>query len=367
MKVTGFGLYRFRLPLTGPLVLRGATLEHREGLLLRLEGEDGASGWGEASPLPGFSRESLPDAARDLQNLAASIVGQDVTDGWVGADGELARLLDGMGLAPSVQFGLELAAWSLYAEAYGVTLPAVISPGSRPTVPVNGLLAGSPDEVLEGARRMRGAGYEAVKLKVGGRAVAEDAGLARAVKDTLGEDVSLRLDANRAWSPGEAREFARGIEGLRVEYLEEPLADPSGLEEFARESGVPVALDESLVGMEPGSLVDHRYAEAVVIKPSLLGGLSRALRLAGRAAGLGMRPVVSSAYETGVGTAALVALAAGIGKEEVPAGLDTYRRLAEDVIEPRLSLPAPRLRVREATNWRQVVRRRLTPEEDSVG
>jgi O-succinylbenzoate synthase len=297
-----------------------------------------------------------------LHNLAASIVGQDVTDGWMGADGGLARLLDGMDLAPSVRFGLELAVWSLYAVTCDVTLPAMISPESRPTVPVNGLLAGSRHEILEGAQRMRRAGYGAVKLKVGGREVVEDARLVHAVKDALGEGVSLRLDANQAWGLDEARGFARRIEGLRVEYLEEPLSDPAGLEGFARESGVPVALDESLVGMAPESLVEHRYAGAVVIKPSLLGGISRALRLADRAVSLGMRPVVSSAYESGVGTSALVALAAGTGDEEVPAGLDTYRHLAGDVIEPRLPLPAPRLRVHEATARHRVVRRWLSSE-----
>lgn len=364
MEVTGFELYRFRLPLTAPLLLHGETLEYREGLLLRLIGEDGASGWGEASPLPGFSPESLTDAARGLRTLAASIVGEDATDGWVGAEGGLSRLLDSEDPAPSVRFGLELAAWNLYAAATNATLPAVISAGFRDGVPVNGLLAGSSGEVLEGARRMRRAGYEAVKLKVGGRAVAEDVGLVRAVGGALGENVSLRLDANRAWSMDEAREFARGIEGLRVEYVEEPLADPAGLGEFAREEGVPVALDESLVGMAPEVLAEHGYAAAVVIKPSLLGGLSRALRLAERAVGLGMRPVVSSAYETGVGTAALVALAAGIGEEPVPAGLDTYRRLAADVVEPRLPIPAPRLRVREVVSRRGIVKHRLSPDAE---
>ena len=362
MKVTGFDVYGFRLPLTGRLVLRDATLTDREGLLLRLSGEDGLSGWGEVSPLPGFSPETLPEAAVGLRSLAASLVGRNVTGEWMGADGDLARLLDGMEIVPSVRFGLELAAWNLYGASTGASLPALISPGHRPTVPVNGLLAGSPDEVLEGARRMRDAGYVAVKLKVGGQPVSEDVALVRAVAEALGGDVALRLDANRAWSLDEALGFARGIEGQEIEYLEEPLADPAGLEEFALKGGVKVALDESLVGMEPESLAEHPYAGAVVLKPSLLGGLSRTLRLAERAVGLGMRPVVSSAYETGVGTAALVALAAGIGTGEIPAGLDTYRRLAGDVIEPRLPLPAPRLRVREAVSWNGIVRDRLSPE-----
>lgn len=347
MKITGCDLYRYDLPLTGPLTLKDKTLHRREGLLLRLEGEYGATGWGETAPLPGFSVESLADAAHELRELAASMMGREMSDGWIGAEGTLSRELDRLDLAPSVRFGFETAAWNLCAAARGVTLPGVISPRPRSVVPINGLLAGSPAGVLKEAHRMRNAGYEAVKLKVGGRSVEEDIDLVRRVKEVLGEDVSLRLDANRAWSFEEGARFARGVSGWVIEYIEEPLADPAGLEEFARTCGLPVALDESLVGMAPEALEEHRYAGAVVLKPALLGGISHTLRLVERALEFGMQPVMSSAYETGVGTAVLVALAAGIGEEEIPAGLDTYRRLAEDVVEPRLPLPAPRLDVLE--------------------
>ena len=103
----------------------------------------------------------------------------------------------------------------------------------------------------------------------------------RELGEELGDSISLRLDANRAWGYEEAAEFVRGAP--RFEYLEEPLADPARLPELAREFGVPVALDESLVGMEPEELEEHRYARAVVLKPTLLGGISRTLRMAERA------------------------------------------------------------------------------------
>ena len=368
MRITGFSLYRFGLPLTEPLVLKGTRLESREGLLLRLEGEGGAVGWGETSPLPGFSHEGLSGAARVLGDLAASAVGQESNDGCIGMDGTLARALDRRDLAPSVRFGFELAVWNLHATSRGVELPALISAHTAAVVPLNGLLAGPGSEAVGEARRMREDGYEAVKLKVGGRPVAEDVAIVRAVGEVVGEGVALRLDANRAWTLEQAFEFARGIEGVGVEYMEEPLADPSGLEGFARACGVPVALDESLIGMAPEALERHRYAAAVVMKPTSLGGISRVLRLADRATSLGLRPVVSSAYEAGVGTAALVALAAGIGGGGIPAGLDTYRRLAGDVVEPRLPLLASHVSVREAApSGRVVVLRRLSPQAQAVG
>ena len=345
MNLASFDLYRFSLPLRGPLVLGGTTLRRREGVLLRLSGDDGSEGWGESAPLPGFSAESLDQAIVQLRRLAGSLIGREVKDDWTDRNGAFGRELERFAPASSVRFGLELAVWNLRADFSGKSLPELFSGQPRARVPVNGLLSGSWDEVLEEAQRTKKAGYEAVKLKVGARTVAEDARLVRKLVGEPGNTISLRLDANRAWGYEQAAEFLRGAP--RFEYLEEPLADPALLPQLVREFGVPVALDESLVGMEPEALEGHRYARAVVLKPTLLGGISNTLRMAGRALRLGMMPVVSSAYESGVGTAALVALAAGIGDRPVPAGLDTYRALVDDVLDTPLGLPAPSVDVGE--------------------
>ncbi len=346
MRLARFDLYRYGLPLSRPLTLGGITLYQREGLLLKLSGDDGSEGWGETAPLPGFSLESQGEAASQLRRLAGSIIGCDVMEEWVDPYGEFGGELDRV--APSVRFGFELAVWNLYAASSGRTLPEVVTPFPRAVVPVNGLLAGSPADVLVEARRMRDEGYRSIKLKVGTSPVAEEVALVGALGEELGEGISLRLDANRAWGYEEAAEFAGGTAGVRFEYVEEPLADPARLPDFVREFGVPVALDESLVGKELEEL--EAFAVAFVLKPMLLGGISRTLRVAGRAHRLGVTPVISSAYESGVGTAALVALAAGIGDRPVPAGLDTYRAIAKDVLETPLNLPAPEVGVRETAD-----------------
>jgi O-succinylbenzoate synthase len=360
-KLSGFDLYRYELRFSEPLTLGGTVLRYREGLLLELTGEGGVVGRGETSPLPGFSCESLDEAAGQLRDLASSMVDREVTDDWVDPDGNSSRELDSMDLAPSVRFGFELALWDLYAASRGRSLAELVTPRPRATVPVSALIAAPLEKALEEARRVRSAGYEAVKLKVGGRPVEETIELVHALNEELGSAVALRLDANRAWSLEEAERFARGTAGLRFEYVEEPLADPTLLPVFAGDNRVPVALDESLSGMEPEALERHLYARAVVLKPTLLGGILRTLRFADLASRLGMKPVISSAYETGIGTAALVALAAGVGAEEVPAGLDTYRGLAGDVLRPRLDLPAPRVDVRAAGTRREIEARLLNP------
>ncbi len=336
-------LYRYSIHFREPVTLKDATLYRREGALIRLTADDGQEGWGEATPLPNFSPESLDVTIERLRATAPELVGREIpanpprtddTPFWVHAR-----------LPPSARFGLEVAILNLRAASREVTMPDLLADRPSETVYTNGLISGSTEKVLTEASSMREAGYRAVKLKVGRRKVYEDAELVRKVGEILGSGVALRLDANRAWGFDEALEFARGISGVRVEYVEEPLAAPARLDALSREWGLPVALDESLVGMGVEDLGLHAYAGAVVLKPTLLGGVSRTLGLVERATRLGMAAVVSSSYEGGVGMGALVALAAAVG--EVPVGLDTYRVLAEDVIESPLPLPAPTVDVRE--------------------
>ena len=342
MRIEGFDLYRYEARLKDPIKLKGATLHRREGVLVRLTADDGSEGWGEAAPLPGFSTEGLDDATQQLRAMAAPLTGSEMP-----ANLSLLHYppLSELGhLAPSARFGLELALLNLAVAFQVKTLPELLTDRPQDTIPVNGLLSGSREDVFASALSMREGGYGAVKLKIGRREVAEDVEAVRGVAEILGDGVSLRLDTNRAWGFDEAVRVAEGISGVRIAYVEEPLAEPSRLADLARGWGLPVALDESLVGMPPGGLAGHPYAGAVVLKPTLLGGVSRALRFANEAKALGMAPVVSSSYEAGVGTGALVALASAVGWE--PAGLDTYRALAEDVLESPLPLPAPRVDVR---------------------
>ena len=358
MKVTGLHLYRYTLPLDPAPEIKGGFLHRREGVLIRLTAGDGLEGWGEASPLPGFSRESLEEATRQLWDTKPALMDPDLSKG---PEDGLRGVLEPLAPAPSVRFGMELAASNLYAAAREKTLPEVLGPRPGTEVSLNGLLAGPGDDVLKEARRMRSAGYPAVKLKVGRGAIEEEAALVREVVGILGGTIGLRLDANRAWTFEEALEFARATESCTYEYVEEPLADPTQLSRLVSSTGLPVALDESLAGMRPEALEGHRYARAVVLKPTLLGGIRYTFRLAERAQSLGMIPVVSSAFETGVGTLGLVALAACIGGGEIPAGLDTYRRFTTDILEPPLELPA-RVRVSAAMGVRRSIDRGLLTE-----
>ena len=341
MRISGCRTFRYRLPLAEPLTLAGRVIHERKGLLVRIDSDSGASGWGDVAPLPGFSRESLAEAETEMAALGRLLAGAEIDSR--GRDPEAwSEPEPSGGVSPSVRFGLETALASLSSQAdsaAGAELPCFDG-----DVPVSALLAGSPPQVLEHARRLRDAGCRAVKLKVGARPVPDDVALCRAVRAVLGDGIALRLDANRRWNLEQAVTFGRAIAAAGIEYLEEPLGDPSRLEDFFDATGIAVALDESLPELRPDDLERRPEIGALVVKPTLLGGIGSAREWIARAREMNIRPVVSGCFESGVGILALAELAWSSTGDAVPAGLDTYRWLEADVVRPRIRVQAGAIR-----------------------
>ena len=341
MQITSLTVHPYALPLVEAVTWGGAAHSERRGALVRVETDAGAVGWGDAAPLPGFSRETLAEAVVSV--LAAAVAVQEVEPADVfRLDSDLHGLLDAFGhngtLPPSARFGLDVALADVAAQALGRTLAQALAPDPAVSLPLAGLVLGGS---LGEARRLAGLGYRTLKLKVGRASVDDDARLVRAVRDAVGPGVALRLDANRAWTGSEARAFAAAIDGVALEFIEEPLRDPGGLPELWLDTQMPVALDETL--HEQGAAALRGWAAAAVVKPSLVGGLAAALRIAERARAVGVKAVVSSSFESGVGLRGLVALAAATGAHA--AGLDTARWLARDVLARPLRLDQPVLDV----------------------
>jgi len=322
-------LFRYRLPLAAPIALRHTTLSERTGFLIRLtNGRE--EGWGEAAPLAGFSQETKAEVLDSLKALRAS---GDVNETALGAH------------PSSTRFAVECAVLDLRAKQKGMTMAETLHPHPAPQLILNALVTTSGGEAVEEVNRLIELGYRTVKLKVGRGRVEDDIRTVQCIQLGLPEDVKLRLDANRVWSFEEALRFTEGIDGNAIEYTEDPLAEPERLNELVEMAGMPVALDESLVGMEPDALRDHLYVKAIVLKPSIAGGLWWAVGMAKKAHELGIMPVISNAFESGVGLRAHVALAAALAP--APAGLNTYRRFADDVYTERLPLEGPSVDVAE--------------------
>jgi len=299
----------YRLLLLHPLRTAHGVRETREGFWVFAHA-DGRIGRGDAAPLPELGTESLAECLAQLQ----------------------AAGFDALPRTPAARCAVEQAVLDLEAQRAGIPLARLLDPGAPLEVPASALLSadGIPELARE-AQRAVADGFGTLKLKVG---LDDDYARAAVVRDAAGPEVRLRLDANGAWDAPTALRKLRELAALDIELCEQPTKDLRGLES----APVPIAADE-MVAADPDAALER--ARVLVLKPILLGGVSRALELARRAHSRGLRVVVTSGLESTVGRAGAAHLAAAVlalGTQPA-AGIATGRLVAEDVradpFEPR--------------------------------
>ncbi|HZR53764.1 MAG TPA: o-succinylbenzoate synthase [Streptosporangiaceae bacterium] len=276
-------LRAFAIPMT--VKFRGITV--REGALL-----EGPAGWGEFSP---FAEYGPQESAR-----------------WLASALESAR--------------------SGWPEPVRDRIPVNV------TVP-----ATEPDR----ARRIVAAsGCRTAKVKVAerGQPDGDDVARVEAVRDALGPDGRIRVDANGGWDVDRARAMLRELGKFGLEYAEQPCATLDEMAELRRHTDVPIAADESIRRAEdPLRVRAAGAADIVVLKVQPLGGVRAALRVA---EACGLPVVVSSAVDTSVGLAAGVALAAALPELPYACGLATMSLLSGDVTAAPLTAAGGELPVR---------------------
>lgn len=333
MRIVASRLLRTSGTLTTAVASARARWGVREGLLLRLEDEDGVVGLGEASPLPGYSPDCLEACARALEGIAARLGPLDDTAGagesLFSALAPVASALEG---TPAARFALETALLDVLGQRQGRSLGACLSGGeAMGPVTLNGMVDGAvtPERWATEVRRLLGRGVRTVKIKVGVPGVAFEHELAalRSLRREVPGTFALRLDANGAWSTEEARRNLDRLAEVSPEFVEEPTRG-AGLLALG-ECAVPWAADESLATRElREALLAAPGCGAVVLKPALLGGLLAARALAERAARQGRGVVVTHLFDGPVALASACELALGLGVIPRACGLDRHAGLS---------------------------------------
>ncbi|MDT3435299.1 o-succinylbenzoate synthase [Haloarcula sp. 1CSR25-25] len=312
----------FSLPLSSPLATARGTISRRSGFVVRYD-HRGEAGVGEATPLPGWT-ESVEDCRSGLADAAA-----------VAADGGHTDVLLSLDAAsvPAARHGFATALLDADARADGVPLYRWFESDRHcDSVPVNATVGdGSPAETADAVERAVEAGYDCCKLKVGTRTVDEDVERVRTVRERVGDEVTLRADANGAWSRDQAGDAFDRLAPLAVAYVEQPLpADDLAGHAALRGTDVDVALDESLVGRRVDSVLDADAADVLILKPMVLGGPGNAHTLALRAREQGVEPVVTTTIDGVVARLAALHVAAAV-PDIGACGLATGDRLAADL------------------------------------
>ncbi|EFO1271045.1 o-succinylbenzoate synthase [Escherichia albertii] len=308
-------VYRWQIPMDAGVVLRDRRLKTRDGLYVCLrDGE--REGWGESSPLPGFSQESREEAQSALLTWV---------NGWLAGDCALPEM-------PSVAFGVSCALAEL-ADA----LPQAANYRAAP------LCNGDPDDLILKLADMPG--EKVAKVKVGLYEAVRDGMVVNLLLEAI-PDLHLRLDANRAWTPLKGQQFAKYVNPDyrdRIAFLEEPCKTRDDSRAFARETGIAIAWDESL--REPDfTFAAEEGVRAVVIKPTLTGSLDKVCEQVQAAHALGLTAVISSSIESSLGLTQLARIAAWLTPDTIP-GLDTLDLMQAQQVRRWPGSPLPLVEV----------------------
>ncbi|XP_026381047.1 protein PHYLLO, chloroplastic-like isoform X1 [Papaver somniferum] len=380
-----YSLYRIQLsaPPTSTPLSDKASVFHREGFLISLYLDDGTAGFGEIAPLE-IHKESMLDVEEQLRFLLHTIKGVKIS--------YLLPLLNGSfsswiweqfgipptSISPSVRCGLEMAILNAIAAREGCSFSDLLlshesaTPKSKlletettvnrmPRIHICALLDsnGTPEEVAHIAGKLVEEGFTAIKLKVARRGnPLEDGAVIQEVRKRVGDQIKLRVDANRKWTYEEACQFAATVKFCDLQYIEEPVQLEDDIIKFCEESSLPVAIDESVDNIQGDLLTGlekftHRGIVAVVIKPSVVGGFEYAALIAKWAQQQNKMAVVSAAFESSLSLSTYAQFSHYLEvqnmeicrvkknkelHEPIAHGLGTYKWLKEDVTSEPLKI-----------------------------
>jgi len=279
-----------------------------DGVLLTVRDDRGRLGHGECAPREYVSGETSQSVVDVLMRRVPVMLGRRF-DSFEALTEELCRQAVGLPRGKHAAFcALELAWLDLGGQVFGRSAGEPLGPICTPRVAYSGVVSATgKKEAAKTCEAMKELGVTRVKVKVGGE-LAEDLEVLGAVREVLGEEVGLRVDANAAWDPETALERLREFEGFRLEACEQPCAadDVKGMAWLTARSPVPVVADESLVSFEDARrLIELRACHVFNVRISKCGGLLEA----GRIRDLGREAGIQTMLGAHVGETAILAAA----------------------------------------------------------
>lgn len=342
MRITSIQTTAVRVPLREPLKWTGGIRESASGLIVEIQTDEGIVGVGEA---PG---PTLPTIQTIIdREFAQFLAGEDPlrVEWLVHRLEEYSR--NWSGVAAYAIAGVEMALLDLKGKALGVSVAELLGGYCRESVPVIGyLFIDEPEANAAKAAAFVEAGHTELKLKVG-RDLGQDYDTLAAIRDRVGPDVKIRIDANMNWSVPAAVKWIRLLEQFDLQYVEQPVPDfdLAGMAQVRRAVSVPIAADEGCTTLRSAlELIRAEACDVFVVYPSEAGGLTRACQIASLAHAAGKWCAIGSWAELGVATTANAHVVAS--SPNFPFASDTHYPLQlNDVLAQPVEIEDGKIRV----------------------
>ena len=329
------------IPLREPFGIAGGAQELAANLLVTVELADGTVGIGEAAPFPAFNGETQAGAQAAVLRARAVVEGADVR-GWRRLAAALEAALPGQG---SARCAIETALLDALTRRAGMPLWAFFGGAETSLVTDITIPTGTAAHAEEAAARIAAAGFETIKLKVGGAGARADLDRIAAIHG-VAPGCALILDGNGGLTAAAALalvEEARRL-GARVTLLEQPVPrdDHEGMRELCRRAGVDVAADEALNGVADAARIAAERSATVLNLKLMKHGIAGALDIAAIGRAAGMKLMIGGMVESVLAMTTSACLAAGLGGFAF-VDLDTPLFLAENPFAGGFAQEGPRL------------------------
>lgn len=347
MKIERIEAIPYAIPYTHPLKFASGEVETADHVLIRIYGDDGLVGTADAPPRPytyGETQDSIMSIVEKV--FAPQLVGLDLMDRGK-AHGVMGRTVNNQVAKGAV----DIALWDLIGKSVGTPVHKLLG-GYTDRMRVSHMLGFRPaGELLDEALRFgEQYGITTFKLKVGRRPLALDIEACHVLREGLGEDVELYLDANRGWTANEALEVLQRTEGLGLTLLEEPCdaKETMSRRRLVEKSPIPVVGDESVptAGDVSRELLSGG-CNAICIKTAR-SGFTEAQQILGLCTGLGVDVTMGNQIDTQIGSLATVTFGAAHEAASRRAGeLSNFLDMADDLLAEPLRIENGTIAVRD--------------------
>jgi len=329
IRITTVDLHHAAIPMVAPFRIALGVISEAEYLFVRVGTDAGVSGWGEATPFAPITGDTQAINAAAATDLARLILGKDALD----IEGRVAEMARFLAFNSSVRAAFDMALHDVAGKVAGLPLYALLGGGRRRLTTDVTVGIGEPEVMARQAAELQRSGVPAIKVKLGTTA-AEDVRRIEAIREAIGHELPLRVDANQGWDFPTAVTVLARLASSGIEYCEQPIAhwDFDNFRRLRERVSIPIMADESVFDHHDAfRLAAGGCCDFFNIKLAKSGGIRTALKIDAVAEACGARCMLGCMLETRLGlTAAAHLVSARPNIRYVD--LDSHFQLKEDPI-----------------------------------
>lgn len=311
MKITEIRIGEISVPLKTPFKTALRTVHSVEDIVVEVHTDTGHIGYGEAPPtgvITGDTKGAIVGALRE--HIIKQLIGMDLEN----FEEIMLKLDKAVIKNTSAKAAVDIALYDLYGQLYNAPLYKLLGGYRKKIITDITISVNDPQEMAKDSLDAVHRGFETLKIKVG-KDPAKDIERMKAIRQAVGYNVNLRIDANQGWKAKEAVRILRKMEeeGLDIEFVEQPVLahDIIGLKFVTDQVSIPVLADESVFSPEDAlTILQNRAADLINIKLMKTGGIYQALKICSLAEIYGVECMIGCMLEAKVSVNAAVHLAA---------------------------------------------------------